>query len=102
MAEVLLESGKRSNMTNIQKRLYAGSEEARQENVRKINELCDQIIQDRKQHPQPDANDLLNTMLNSVDKESGKKLSDKNIRYNMATFLIAGHETTSATYVYPG
>ena len=97
MAEVLIESGKKANRTMIQQRLYSRSEEARQENVRKMIELCDQIIRDRKEHPQPDASDLLNTMLNGVDKETGKRLSDENIRYNMATFLVAGHETTSAT-----
>jgi cytochrome P450/NADPH-cytochrome P450 reductase len=39
-------------------------------------------------------------MLNDVDKETGKKLSYENIRYNMATFLVAGHETTSATLAF--
>ena len=97
MAEVLLESGKRSNRTKLQQQLYYKSEQARQEDVRMMWELCDQIVQDRKQHPQPDAKDLLNTMLNGVDRETGMRLSDENIRYQMATFLVAGHETTSAT-----
>ncbi len=43
-------------------------------------------------------------MLNGVDPVSGEKLSDENIGYQMITFLIAGHETTSgllsfATYL---
>jgi cytochrome P450 / NADPH-cytochrome P450 reductase len=36
-------------------------------------------------------------MLHGVDKETGKKLSAENISYQLATFLVAGHETTSAT-----
>ena len=43
-------------------------------------------------------------MLNGVDPVTGEKLSDENIGYQMITFLIAGHETTSgllsfATYL---
>ena len=34
-------------------------------------------------------------MLSGVDKQSGERLDDVNIRYQMNTFLIAGHETTS-------
>ncbi len=34
-------------------------------------------------------------MLTGVDKETGEGLSDINIRYQIITFLIAGHETTS-------
>ncbi|MBY0422612.1 MAG: cytochrome P450, partial [Parvularculaceae bacterium] len=39
--------------------------------------------------------DLLNYMLAGVDKTTGESLSDENIRYQINTFLIAGHETTS-------
>src|SRR5215211_3849365 len=34
-------------------------------------------------------------MLTGVDKETGEKLDDVNIRYQIITFLVAGHETTS-------
>ena len=33
-------------------------------------------------------------MLAGVDKQTGESLSDENIRYQIITFLIAGHETT--------
>jgi len=39
--------------------------------------------------------DLLALMLEGVDKASGEKLDDVNIRHQIITFLIAGHETTS-------
>lgn len=89
MAEVLLESGKKVNRPKVQQYFYSKSEEERLENVRKMHELCDKIVSDRKLRPQPDNNDLLNTMLNAVDKETGEKLSDVNIRYQMATFLVS-------------
>ena len=34
-------------------------------------------------------------MLSGVDKKTGERLDDLNIRYQIITFLIAGHETTS-------
>jgi cytochrome P450/NADPH-cytochrome P450 reductase len=59
-----------------------------------MNRLVDDVIQHRREHP-TDARDLLNLMLNAVDPDSGEKLDDLNIRYQVITFLIAGHETTS-------
>ena len=80
MAEVLLESGKKAGRPRLQQYFYSKDEEHRQENVRKMHELCDKIVKDRKLRPQPDNNDLLNAMLNGIDKETGEKLSDENIR----------------------
>jgi cytochrome P450 len=34
-------------------------------------------------------------MMTGVDRASGEQLDDVNIRYQINTFLIAGHETTS-------
>ena len=34
-------------------------------------------------------------MLDGVDKQTGEGLDDVNIRYQIVTFLVAGHETTS-------
>jgi cytochrome P450/NADPH-cytochrome P450 reductase len=39
--------------------------------------------------------DLLGRMLSGVDPQTGEGLDDVNIRYQIITFLIAGHETTS-------
>ncbi|KAG9612638.1 cytochrome P450, partial [Aureobasidium melanogenum] len=98
MADVLTESGRRVSRPGfINDYVYRSDEQKRQENVKKMHDLCDQIVADRKKNPQPENKDLLNTMLNSIDKETGEGLSDENIRYQMATFLVAGHETTSST-----
>lgn len=68
-------------------------------NTRFMHELADDIIQKRiKENEQGNAldkKDLLHLMLNSLDPITGERLSDKNIRYQLITFLIAGHETTS-------
>ena len=34
-------------------------------------------------------------MLAGADRKTGERLDDLNIRYQIITFLIAGHETTS-------
>ncbi|MEM9170240.1 MAG: cytochrome P450 [Pseudomonadota bacterium] len=61
-----------------------------------MNNLVDAIIRERRRGGDGEAaNDLLNFMLSGVDKTTGDSLSDENIRYQINTFLIAGHETTS-------
>lgn len=64
--------------------------------VEYMNNLVDDIIRERRKGGgQSEQNDLLNYMLSGVDKMTGETLSDENIRYQINTFLIAGHETTS-------
>lgn len=63
--------------------------------VAEMNQLVDTIIRERKAHPDPSKRDLLSYMLEGVDRQSGAGLDDLNIRYQIITFLIAGHETTS-------
>ncbi|ANE48917.1 NADPH--cytochrome P450 reductase [Paenibacillus swuensis] len=57
--------------------------------------LVDKIIAERKSQGDETAADLLSHMLSGKDPESGEGLDDENIRYQIITFLIAGHETTS-------
>ncbi|KAI9224647.1 cytochrome P450 [Blastocladiella britannica] len=59
-----------------------------------MQNTVDQVIAERKANPDPTKRDLLNFMLNNTT-ESGEHLSDANIRDQVITFLIAGHETTS-------
>ncbi|RPD61291.1 bifunctional P-450:NADPH-P450 reductase [Lentinus tigrinus ALCF2SS1-6] len=99
MADFLVESGYRSNRPPIANTLMWGSNAKYQEDLKVMNELVDQLIQDRKDNP-IDKEDLLNIMLNGVDKKTGKKLSDENIRHNLITFLVAGHETTSGMLTF--
>ncbi len=65
-----------------------------------LNKVVDQIVHDRKearaaQGDEPQKKDMLDYMLAGVDRKSGERLDDTNIRYQIITFLIAGHETTS-------
>jgi cytochrome P450/NADPH-cytochrome P450 reductase len=69
--------------------------------VRYMNELVDRIIKERRQSGDDIATkpDLLSYMLSGVDRKTGERLDDLNIRYQILTFLIAGHETTSGLLV---
>jgi cytochrome P450/NADPH-cytochrome P450 reductase len=64
-----------------------------------MNGLVDRIIAERKLEraglDDSPKRDLLDYMLDGVDKKTGERLDDVNIRYQIITFLIAGHETTS-------
>jgi cytochrome P450/NADPH-cytochrome P450 reductase len=97
MGDVLLEAGRRATRLGIENKLRIFAAAKLEENIKQMHSLCDQIIEDRIAHPQPDAKDLLNPMLEGVDKETGEKMTRESIRYNMVTFLVAGHETTSGT-----
>lgn len=65
-----------------------------QEDVQNMFSLVDELIQDRKKYGGEEG-DLLAHMLEGVDPDTGECLDQENIRYQMITFLIAGHETTS-------
>jgi cytochrome P450/NADPH-cytochrome P450 reductase len=66
------------------------------EDVAFMSKLVDDIVRERRRGGAEQAQkDLLNFMLAGVDKQTGESLSDENIRYQIITFLIAGHETTS-------
>ncbi|KAH8198930.1 hypothetical protein TruAng_006891 [Truncatella angustata] len=97
MAATLIEAGKRASRTNIENTLRVFSAAETQKKVESMWKLCDELVAERKQNPRPDVHDVLNAMLNTADPETGEKMSDENIRFNMLTFLIAGHETTSGT-----
>ncbi len=61
-----------------------------------MNGLVDGVVEHRKEHPGSTVSkDLLDYMLSARDAESGIGLTDENIRGQINTFLIAGHETTS-------
>jgi cytochrome P450/NADPH-cytochrome P450 reductase len=97
MADVLLEAGRCSTRLDIENKLRIFAAAKFEDDIKQVHDLCDEIIRDRIEHPQPDAQDLLNPMLEGIDKETGEKMTKESVRFNMVTFLVAGHETTSGT-----
>ncbi|UFQ19595.1 MULTISPECIES: bifunctional cytochrome P450/NADPH--P450 reductase [Streptomyces] len=62
-----------------------------------LAEVVDEVIESRKAAGDTATDDLLGLMLNSPHPGSGEVLDEANIRNQVITFLIAGHETTSGT-----
>jgi cytochrome P450/NADPH-cytochrome P450 reductase len=89
MADVLIESGKRANRLSVENYVRIWSTEDTKKKIEAMWKLCDDLVTERKNDPKPDVKDTLNTMLNTVDPETGEKLSDESIRYNMVTFLVS-------------
>lgn len=57
--------------------------------------IVDDVIRARQNGAGAEANDLLNLMLNATHPATGRKLDPDNIRQQVITFIVAGHETTS-------
>ena len=62
-----------------------------------VDRLLDDIIAERRAGVDVPAGqaDLLGLMLDTPHPETGERLDDLNIRHQILTFLVAGHETTS-------
>ncbi|NMV40019.1 bifunctional cytochrome P450/NADPH--P450 reductase [Ralstonia insidiosa] len=70
--------------------------------VAAMHQLVDEVIRKRR-HAQDGgtgASDLLGLMLNARDPVTDLPLDDTNIRFQVITFLIAGHETTSGLLTF--
>ena len=63
--------------------------------VELMKALVDDVIRRRRASGDESVDDLLGRMLHTRDKVTGEPLDDANINYQVITFLIAGHETTS-------
>jgi len=97
LGEVLIETGRRTNRPEIQNTLAFLSKRRMMDNIHSMWKVCDDIVAERKANPRPDVDDILNVMLGAKDPVTGKGFTDENIRYQMATFLVAGHDTSAGT-----
>jgi cytochrome P450/NADPH-cytochrome P450 reductase len=67
------------------------------EDIAFMNRMVDEIVAERRANAEAaeGKKDMLGAMMTGVDRATGEQLDDVNIRYQINTFLIAGHETTS-------
>jgi len=61
--------------------------------VRQLDEFVYGIIRNRRRR-EPDTGDLLSVLLQAEDQD-GSRMSDRQLRDEVMTFLLAGHETTA-------
>jgi cytochrome P450 len=76
-------------------RVLAGSARQNRADLATMNRTVDEVIAARRDHAAPEASDLLDLMLRSGHPETGRRLDPVNIRQQVITFVVAGHETTS-------
>src|SRR6202140_2300849 len=62
-----------------------------------MNKMVDEIVAERRKNTEAaeGKKDMLGAMMTGVDRATGEQPDYVNIRYQINTFLIAGHETTS-------
>ncbi|BFO18966.1 hypothetical protein SHKM778_53540 [Streptomyces sp. KM77-8] len=59
-----------------------------------LERVVDEVVRERRASGGGDG-DLLDRMLETAHPETGERLSAENVRRQVITFLVAGHETTS-------
>jgi cytochrome P450/NADPH-cytochrome P450 reductase len=105
MVRSLEEAGSRTRRLPIATQLMLHTQRQYDADIALMHRITDELIAKRRKIAPGDApRDLLGLMLTAKDAVTGETLDDTNIRYQMVTFLIAGHETTSgllsfATYL---
>lgn len=61
-----------------------------------LRDVVDGLITDRRRNPQHDGQqDLLDMLLAARDQDSGEAMPEQQVRDELMTFMLAGHETTS-------
>ena len=91
----LEEAGRRTRRPELATRLMVWRRRRFEADKRLMYGLADELVARRRAEGGPPRGDLLDKMLAGRDPVTGQGLCDENIRFQMVTFLAAGHETTS-------
>ncbi|MCU0656946.1 MAG: cytochrome P450 [Polyangiaceae bacterium] len=59
-----------------------------------IDEVVLRVIEERRRSPEPRP-DLLGMLMSATDEETGERMSDQQLRDEVVTLFLAGHETTA-------
>jgi unspecific monooxygenase len=77
------------------RRVVAGSDRQHRTDIATMERIVDEVLQARRADVGAEEPDLLSLMLHTAHPETGRRLDPVNIRQQVITFVIAGHETTS-------
>ncbi|MGV8989586.1 MAG: cytochrome P450 [Cypionkella sp.] len=75
-------------------RMFAGNA------MRQMKRMADAAIDQRRHRPATGVPDLLDLLLAGEDPKSGRKMTGDELRDNLLTFIVAGHETTALTLAW--
>jgi len=94
MTKFLQEADKSSMMPDYLNKLRYKARHKFRSDISAMRETSRTILKLRRESPN-NSEDLLNSLLNGRDPQTGEGMTDDSIIDNLITFLIAGHETTS-------
>lgn len=60
-----------------------------------LDAIVDELIAGRRARPTKSENDLLTMLLQAQDAETGEGMNDQQVRDEVMTLMVAGHETTT-------
>lgn len=63
--------------------------------LRALKKAADRAIEDRRRTGPPETPALIDLLIDAEDPETGRRMTTEELRDNLITFLIAGHETTA-------
>ncbi|KAL0942749.1 fum6p [Colletotrichum truncatum] len=96
LSRVLVESDKKAQFPNAINSMRFKAHARYKADIQTMAEICKDIIRRRRASgTDSDSKLLIDCMIHGVDPKTGDKLSDEAIMWNLHTFLIAGHDTTS-------
>jgi len=72
-------------------RLFSGNA------LKRMKSVADVAVDARRTRPAPDIPDLLDLLLSGEDSETKRSMNTAELRDNLLTFIVAGHETTALT-----
>ena len=75
-------------------RVMAGS------SLKQMKTIADDAVNSRRTAGAGDVPDLLDLLLEGEDPETGRAMSTAELRDNLLTFIVAGHETTALTLAW--
>jgi cytochrome P450 len=75
-------------------RMFAGAQ------MRQMKATADSAIADRRSRGASAIPDLLDLLMAGEDPNSGRKMTPDELRDNLLTFIVAGHETTALTLAW--
>lgn len=68
--------------------------------LREMKEVADRVIDARRDAGPAPVPDLLDLLLGGEDRKTGRRMNTAELRDNLLTFIVAGHETTALTLAW--
>ena len=68
--------------------------------LRQMKQMANDAIDQARHRPKTGIPDLLDLLLAGEDPNSGRKMNPDELRDNLLTFIVAGHETTALTLAW--